>query len=127
MMQEPVFAAQMTGRVKRLTSGRRQLRQHEVHVWLTRPVPLASKELLGAYERLLDQEETARCARFHFEADRHRYLATHAFLRATLSAYVDIDPGALRFVRNKFGRPELCLNPRRSLRFSLSKTLGLIA
>jgi 4'-phosphopantetheinyl transferase len=100
MTHEPVVADQMTAPIVSLTRGRLQLPQHEVHVWLTRPDQLASKELLGAYERLLNPEETAQWSRFRFESDRHQYLVAHAFVRTILSTYVDIDPIALRFVRN---------------------------
>jgi 4'-phosphopantetheinyl transferase len=127
MTHEPVVAEQMPGRVVRLTSGPLQLPQHEVHVWLIRPDQITSNDLLQAYERLLSPEETAQRSRLRFESDRNRYLVAHALVRTTLSAYVDIDPSAWRFVRNEFGRPEPFLNQKTSLRFNLSRTAGLIA
>jgi 4'-phosphopantetheinyl transferase len=128
MTHEPVVAEQMTGAIVSLTSGPLQLPQHEVHVWLTRPDQIASRGLLQAYERLLNPEETARWSGLRFESDRHHYLVAHALVRTTLSAYVDIDPSAWRFVRNEFGRPEPFLNQKTPpLRFNLSRTAGLVA
>jgi 4'-phosphopantetheinyl transferase len=127
MTHEPVVVEQMPSPVVSSTRGPLQLPQHAVHVWLTRPDQIASEELLQAYERLLSPGETAQGSRLRFESDRHQYLLAHALVRTTLSAYVDIDPRAWRFVRNEFGRPEPLLNQKTPLRFNLSRTAGLIA
>jgi 4'-phosphopantetheinyl transferase len=126
-MHDPVVVEQMPGPVVSVTSGPLHLPQREVHLWLTRPDQIASEGLLHAYERLLSPEETAQGFRLRFESDRHQYLVTHALVRMTLSAYVEIDPRAWRFVRNEFGRPEPFLNQETPLRFNLSRTAGLIA
>lgn len=126
MTHEPVVAEQMMGPVVSVTSGRLRLPQHEIHIWLTRSDQGASDDLFGAYERLLSPDEIAQWSRLRFESDRRQYLVAHALVRTTLSAYVDIEPSALRFVRNRFGRPELFLNQKTPLRFNLSRTAGLI-
>jgi 4'-phosphopantetheinyl transferase len=70
---------------------------------------------------LLSEEERAIAARFVFERDRTLYLAAHAFLHATLTAYLGRNP---LFARDANGRPELS---DRTLRFNLSHTEGMVA
>ncbi len=99
-----------------------------VHVWLTEPAAITDSALLDAYTGLMSPEEHDAHRRFRFEALRHQYLVTRALVRATLSRYADVDPGAWRFRKNPHGRPELvagqCPLP---LRFNLSHTPGLAA
>jgi 4'-phosphopantetheinyl transferase len=85
----------------------------------------------GAVERcleLISSDERARYQRFHFEHDRHSYLAAHALTRAVLAPLAGQPAPELQFEAGPHGRPELCqpvLSPR--LRFNLSHTRGLVA
>jgi 4'-phosphopantetheinyl transferase len=56
---------------------------------------------------VLDDDERARRARFVFQRDRDRYLASHLFLRAVLACHAGVDPAALRFTRGPHGKPVL--------------------
>ncbi|HEY8527970.1 MAG TPA: 4'-phosphopantetheinyl transferase superfamily protein [Acidimicrobiales bacterium] len=63
---------------------------------------------------LLDAEEVGRAARFRRPADRDRYVAAHAALRAVLARYAGRPPGGLAFAREPcplcgapHGRPRL--------------------
>lgn len=98
---------------------------------------------------LLSEEERARHDRFLFEKDKAVHRVAHAMVRHVLSGLLGVEPGALRFVKNAWGRPELAMlgraseareaeaEPRgariravespRPLRFNLSHTRGLAA
>ena len=76
----------------------------------------------------LDEDERARAARFHFEADRREFVAAHALLRSMLASCLDIPSHALRFsidangkpgIDKRIGSPEVV--------FNLSHTRGLVA
>jgi 4'-phosphopantetheinyl transferase len=79
---------------------------------------------------MLSDEERGRMARFRFEEDRHRYLATRVLVRTTLSRYVDtVPPESWHFTANAYGRPAIadCHDDARGLSFNVSHTRGLIA
>lgn len=67
---------------------------------------------------LLAQTELDRAARFHFEADRRRYLASHVALRQVLSTYTQTPGCFLHFGAGEHGKPYLA--EFQDLRFSLS-------
>ena len=58
-------------------------------------------------ESTLSAEESERAARFHFPADRDRYIITHGCLRDILSRYLHCEPGQLGFSANQYGKPAL--------------------
>lgn len=76
-----------------------------VHAWAVPvtdpPVPL---EALRVH---LSVTERDRAARFHFEADRVRYVIARGLLRELLARYSCSEPGALRFVYGEHGKPAL--------------------
>jgi 4'-phosphopantetheinyl transferase len=68
------------------------LRAGECQVWWARPAA-GARELLA----LLDAGERGRCARFHRDEDRARYLAAHALARLVLAAHLGVPAAALAF------------------------------
>lgn len=80
----------------------------------------------GALEALLDDDERARAARFHFDADRRSYVGAHALLRAMLSRRAGAKPQDWRFAAGEHGKPYLFGAPC-DLRFNLSHTRGAAA
>lgn len=81
-----------------------------------------------ALAALLDDDERARAARFHFERDRHSYVAAHALGRRLLSSWAGGAPQDWRFSVGEHGKPEVVVAegaPR--LRLNLSHTRGLAA
>lgn len=87
-----------------------------------------ASETWDALSLLLDDEERARAARFHFERDRQAYIAAHALLRAALSAEAPRPLPDWRFSANDFGKPEVIGGGETPpLRFNLSHTRGLVA
>jgi 4'-phosphopantetheinyl transferase len=89
----------------------------EVHVWR---VDLAKQTDAGGLETL-SATERARADRFHFPADRDRFVASHAALRTILASYLEVSPAALAFGESAHGKPFVeAPNAGRALRFSLS-------
>lgn len=78
----------------------------EVHIWFTPYERITDSGLLGLYRQLLNGDELAKMARFHYETDRLRYLVTRVLVRTVLSRYVDVAPTDWIFASNNYGRPE---------------------
>ncbi len=82
---------------------------------------------LDRLQRLLDDSERSRAARFGSEAARRRFVVSRSMLRLLLGHYTGMDPGALRFVNGTQGKPALPVGHR--LRFNLAHTgdLAMVA
>lgn len=78
-------------------------------------------------ESLLDDDERRRAARFHFKADRDRFLARRALLRLMLARTASVGPALWRFDARPNGKPYIGYPPRTGLYFNLSHTKGLVA
>ena len=102
--------------------------RHHIDIWLCYESDI-DEDLLRAYVPLLTEAEWAKAARFHFAADRNRYVISRALLRTVLPAYLGIPHQGLSFRCDRYGRPSL-ENPEAlacGLDFNLSHTAGLIA
>jgi len=99
------------------------LNSGEVHVWCARPEEVGGE---ADGRRLLAADELERAARYRFECDKRMAVATRVLLRTVLSRYEAVAPSDWRFFVERYGRPVIA-DGRSSLRFSLSKTEGLIA
>lgn len=73
-----------------------------VHVWRV-PADAGARD----WGALLNADEAARAARFHFEADRCRSAAARGALRALLGGYLGVQPRALQFTAGAQGKPAL--------------------
>jgi 4'-phosphopantetheinyl transferase len=99
-----------------------------VHVLTVRQDDPAVRQQLDRYRRLLNTEERAREARFHFDADKERFVIGRTLARLQLSRFLGGDPRQWQFVTNDYGRPELSGSPGpKGLGFNVSHTHGLIA
>jgi len=104
------------------------LKERQVHLWLTDPFAIGDSSVVRSYARLLTEAERGRWTRYRFAKDRHAFLVTRALVRTVLSRYAAVEPAAWRFVENDYGRPEIGEPAaHRHLRFNLSHTAGLIA
>jgi 4'-phosphopantetheinyl transferase len=90
----------------------------EVHAWL---LPLARGETeMAALLEVLSPRQRARAARFRFDRDRHRYVASEGLMRTIVGRYVGVPPGELNFAYGPRGKPSvpdapwLCFNLSRS-------------
>jgi 4'-phosphopantetheinyl transferase len=106
--------------------------ESELHVWIAYPDNAPAQHLIEQFLPLLNQEEQDRYRRFHFDHDRHTYLAAHALLRITLSRYAPCEPAQWRFTRGAQGKPEIEAKIEAkadlpALRFNLSHTKDMVA
>lgn len=74
-------------------------------------------DTIKTLEATLSEEESQRAARFHFPADKDRYICAHAALRGILSQYLHCEPSELSFDTNDHGKPLL---KGQELEFNLS-------
>ncbi|WP_246663395.1 4'-phosphopantetheinyl transferase superfamily protein [Rhizobium sp. WL3] len=73
---------------------------------------------------LLSGDEQGRAQRFLKDVDRRRYIVGRTGLRRILATYLGIEPRAVRFGYNNWGKPELDLADRSRLHFNLSHSAG---
>ena len=97
----------------------------EVLIW--RLDLVADVAVVDRLQRLLDDSERARAARFGPEAVRRRFVVARSMLRLLLGHYAGTDPGALPLATGLRGKPALPLGYR--LQFNLAHTgdLAMIA
>lgn len=100
------------------------LGEDEIHVWRVHleQEPWAVKALRG----YLNAAELKRADRYHFEKDRKHFVVARGVLRAVLSRYLDLPPGAIEFSYSPYGKPMLAEgSPDPSLRFNVSHSEGV--
>lgn len=76
----------------------------EIHVWQAR---IADRPDLDSLEGTLSANERRRADRFHFDADRHRSIASRGILRRLLGCYLHVKPDEIAFQHGPQGKPEL--------------------
>lgn len=95
----------------------------EVLVWLV-DLDLPGATTATLYARLSDDERD-RCARFRFERDQRRFIASHGALRDLLGQYLGIHATEVRFATNAFGKPALTPDLGAELSFNLAHSADL--
>ena len=76
----------------------------------------------------LSPDEHERAGRFVFDDDRESFVAAHALLRETLSAFANVPPPEWRFSTGPHGKPELAgAHAGIDLAFNLAHTRGVVA
>lgn len=93
----------------------------EIHVWR---VPL---DTAPTHSELLSPEERDRASHFHAERDRIRYHNAHTALRQVLARYADLEPQALEFQINTYGKPSLINAPAIEFNLTHSHANALVA
>lgn len=81
------------------------LPEDEVQLW--RADLAAIRENESRWQKLLSSDESNRAERFHFPADRQRFVASRALLRLILAGYLGTDPKRLIFSYSKQEKPSL--------------------
>ncbi len=95
------------------------LQPQEVHIWQVALEQDAA--VVAQLYALLSADESQRAARFHFPADRRRYIVGRGVLRSLLGHYLSCAPQTLRFDYNAYGKPQLAAAPGEpTLQFNLS-------
>ncbi|OWY63910.1 4'-phosphopantetheinyl transferase [cyanobacterium TDX16] len=97
------------------------LSQNEIHVW--RASLGSNLTYLQQLVKTLSVDELDRANRFHFEADRNRFIIGRGILRSILSYYLDIAPHQLQFCYGSHGKP--ALKTCNLLHFNLSHSQDL--
>jgi len=82
-----------------------ELQSQQVDIW--RVCLDLPADFLMRLHATLSTEESQRAARFHFPADRDRFIAAHGCLRDILTRYLPLDSGHLSFSNNAYGKPRL--------------------
>lgn len=97
----------------------------EAHLWCSSlDLPPASVQAL---ERTLSPDEMARAGRYRFARDRRHFIAARGLLRSLLGGYLDLDPAAVRFQYNEWGKPASAVpGGDRAIHFNLSHSGGLV-
>lgn len=103
-----------------------QLAEDEVHIWCAY-LERSPSEIIE-FTSILSEAEKAKANRFHFQRDRHHFIAARAILKNIISNYLDIPPETINFVYGKYGKPALS-HPLDHLKFNVShsKSLALYA
>src|SRR4051812_8655593 len=96
-----------------------------IFVWYAEADDVRDPRLIARCEALLLDDERRQYGRFVQNRHRHEYLLTRALARGVLGDHLGVEPSALAFVRNEFGRPEL--HPPSEWRFNLTNSPRLIA
>jgi len=82
---------------------------------------LATDEQVEYACDLLSGDERQRAERFHFPADRRRFVIARAGLRQVLGEQLETNPKLLAFEYSEYGKPELS-SPNTNLRFNTSRS-----
>lgn len=101
------------------------LADNDIHLWACFPQRIKEPLVLQRYREFLNDEETAKVARYKFDHLRHDALITRALVRTVLSKYADVAPADWRFEKGEKDKPEI-VNPPLPLRFNISHTTELI-
>lgn len=97
---------------------------NKIHVWRILLAEAAS--CLQSLQQTLSHDELTKAERFHFEKDRRQFMVSRGALRAILSQYLDINPSALCFDYNPYGKPSLMVEKGGdTLHFNLSHSHGI--
>jgi len=89
-----------------------------VHVWRIALATCAAE--LTRRAGVLTADELARAARFHFERDRRRWIATRGAVRSLLAGYTGVPPTCVRFRLGPHGKPSLEEPDGAGLEFNVS-------
>ena len=100
------------------------LPEDEVQVWRVDLEAIRGDE--SRWKSVLSSDEAQRASRFHFPADRQRYVAARAWLRTILGGYLDIDPKCVSFAYSLKEKPSLGpAHIGNDVRFNISHSGGI--
>lgn len=94
------------------------LEEKQVHVW--KASLDVSQSQLAVLTDKLSSDELVRANTYRFQGDRGRFVATRGILRTILARYLGAGSGELRFDYSVNGKPELCTDLPRKIRFNVS-------
>ena len=95
------------------------LNDSAVEVWVV-DLRASGVEIENAFQ-LLSDDERRRAEQFRFPVHRDRFVMGRAGLRRILAGYLHVEPTALAFTYNEFGKPSL-VAPQTDIRFNASRS-----
>jgi len=96
-----------------------------VHIYrLALDLPGEKRSSLAEF---LSLEERERAARFRSPRDGQRFTAAHGQMREILAGYLGMEPGAVQFTQNEYGKPGLAGAADLLFNLSHSQSLALLA
>jgi len=102
------------------------LNEKEVHIW-NFDLNNISKENKQALKVILSKDELERASKFHFDADRDRFICGWGLLRLFISFYANISPKVISYNYNNYGKPELSREQNKSnLHFNMSHSQNML-
>jgi len=82
-----------------------KLNENEIHIW---NIDLDMiKNSIASIGKILSEDEIVRANKFHFEADKERFICSRGILRLLINAYTKIPVKIITYTQNNFGKPEL--------------------
>ncbi|KAI4373509.1 hypothetical protein MLD38_011628 [Melastoma candidum] len=107
----------------------------EAHLWYVVPDEVKDPSLLSQYMDILSPCEKENVLSFRGEGLKKAAVLARALVRTTIARYQingHVNPGSLKFCKNKYGKPELHWEhdlgkPEHKVHFNLSHTSSLIA
>jgi 4'-phosphopantetheinyl transferase len=106
-------------------SGELRVTEDDVHVWAVQLDRDAA--VIREMAALLDDDERDRASRFRRRVDRDRFIIAHAALRRILARYLRKPAQALRFRRDRFGKPSLAHRTDVTFNMAHADSVALIA
>ncbi len=94
------------------------LANNEIHIWLCN-LNIPNKNISNL-EKILSRKELDKADKFHFPKDRNSFVVSRASLKIILSKYINVEPTAVNFVYNKYGKPFLDIKNDTNISFNLS-------
>lgn len=96
-----------------------------IDVWYCFTADPRLEDYQSQYEDILSDGERDQYEQFSEGDQRQEYLVGRALLRSVLAQYCHVQPQALAFGVNKFGKPELLRPAAPALQFNAAHTHGL--
>ena len=99
-----------------------QLQKDRIDIW-----QFSLTALPANATNLLNDTETSRANRFHFQRHQRRFTVARAMMRAIIARYLNEQPAQLQFAYHPHGKP--FINHTKNIEFNLnhSEDLGLLA
>jgi 4'-phosphopantetheinyl transferase len=100
------------------------LKDNEVHLWIASLV--LNSKIIHKLRSTLSTDEIERADRFHFQKNRHSFIAGRGILRSILAHYLENKPREIGFIYNTHGKPSIANMPvGAGINFNLSHSHGL--
>jgi 4'-phosphopantetheinyl transferase len=101
------------------------LQPSEIHVWRVFISDFIPQ--LNQYWQLLNSSEQQQAKKFIKPIHQDRFIIIHGILRKILANYLKVEPTAINFITNEFGKPSLSSHESLNFNISHSANVALLA